>query len=214
MKITWDPGAASAQNMAADTELMRRAESGEASARLYTWETPWVTLGKFQRAETALLPACPIGHTIRPTGGKAVLHGHDLTVTLAIPLALIGLPDGSRELKRAYRAVTEPLIAGLNEGGVSAALAEQTKFVRSRGKVADCFAHISPNDIVDPQTGQKVCGCALQMTQKAILVQSSIPLGPPLVDPRDVYDEPSLGRKTPVALEPLVESLTTALGSF
>lgn len=200
--------------MAFDTELMQRAESGEACARLYTWDSAWVTLGKFQRAETALLPTCPIGHTIRPTGGKAVLHGHDLTVTLAIPLPMIGLAEGSRELKRAYRAVTEPLITGLNGGGISAALAEETKFVRSRGKVADCFAHISPNDIVDPRTGQKVCGCALQMSQKAILVQSSIPLGPPLVDPRVVYDEPSLGRKDQVSLEPLVESLISALRTF
>ena len=56
---------------------------------------------------------------------------------------------------------------------------------------ADCFATVSPNDIVHPATGQKVCGCAMRLTDRAVLVQASIPAGPPMVDPALIYLNPA-----------------------
>jgi lipoate-protein ligase A len=85
-----------------------------------------------------------------------------------------------------------PLIEALRACGLPAQLAEKTPFVKDRGKTADCFAHIAPNDIVDERIGLKVCGCALRLTSTAVLVQASIPNGKPLVDPRKVFAQPSL----------------------
>lgn len=174
------------QNMAADVALLEAAEQGQGGGRVYQWDGVWVSLGLNQTPEVALRDQS-VRWVVRPTGGKAVLHGHDLTIGFAVPLVDLGLGD-ERRLKAIYRAVCEPLIAGLTAVGIPAALGERTPFVRNAGRVGDCFAHISPNDIVDPATGQKTCGCALKVTHAAVLVQASVPVGRPDVDPAEVLD--------------------------
>lgn len=174
-------------NMRRDTSLL---DLDGVRARVYQWDRDWVSLGMFQTPETALIEGCLTPWVMRPTGGKAVLHGHDLTLGMSAPLALIG--TDSRGVKTAYRWLAEPIITALNAVGIPATLAERTPFVRGAGKVADCFAHVAANDIVHPATGQKVCGCALRLTHDAVLVQASIPLGRPLVDPANVFDIPAL----------------------
>ena len=77
--------------MARDAELLERAERGESAARVYSWDGAWVSLGRFQRPEKALLRSEEIDWVMRPTGGKAVLHGHDVTVGIALPLRDIGV---------------------------------------------------------------------------------------------------------------------------
>ncbi len=189
-------------NMARDVDLLDGAESGVAGCRVYAWDGPWVSLGRFQRPEDALLtPTSAAEHeklvegfgssqfvpwVIRPTGGKAVLHGHDVTIGLAVPLSVLNLEGPRVSIKAAYTQITQPLIAALRGCGLPAALAVETKFAERGPRVADCFAHISPNDIVDERTGVKVCGCALRLTQRAILVQASIPVGRPLVEPESI----------------------------
>lgn len=175
--------------MERDRRLLAEAERGEPGSRVYRWDEPWVSLGVFQQAERDLLPDCAVPAVLRPTGGKAVLHGHDETIGLAMPLSMLGAD--SRSLKLVYRAVILPIVAAMRACGVPARLAESTPFVRGAGKTADCFAHVSPNDVVDERTGLKVCGCALKLTQSAVLVQASLPNGMPLVDPQRVFARPS-----------------------
>ena len=178
-------------NMARDAVLLERAERGGAYARVYTWDGAWVSLGRFQRPEKALRDPTAIDWVMRPTGGKAVLHGHDVTVGMAVPLFALGIAESdSRRVATVYRAVVRPLVEALTAAGLPATLAEETPFVRSAGQTADCFAHVSPNDIVDPDTGQKVCGCALRVTPGAVLVQASVPVRRPLVQPDAVFDSP------------------------
>lgn len=174
--------------MARDVALLQRAEEGEFGLRIYTWDGPWVSLGRFQRAERALLHPAETKWVLRPTGGKAVLHGHDITIGLAAPLAAIGVD--SRSVGAAYRVIIRPIVAALQALGAPAALGEDTRFVASAGATADCFAHVAPNDVVHRETGQKVCGCALKLTDRAVLVQASIPAGPPLLDPGEVFAAP------------------------
>lgn len=174
-------------NMALDRENLESAEIGGIHVRVYTWDGPWVTLGRFQRPERAL--KSEINWVVRPTGGKAVLHGHDVTVSIAANLDDLGVP-GSRKVAPVYRAIVGPLVEALNEAGVQAVLAERTEYVRNAAHTADCFAHVSPNDVVDPATGEKVCGCALRVTERAVLLQASIPVGKPLIDPALVFDNP------------------------
>lgn len=184
-------------NMALDAELLAGADAGKLGFRVYGWDGPWVSLGCFQRPETALRPNCPIPWAIRPTGGKAVLHGHDITLGFAIPLAVLGDPAAlSRSLRGVYRRAIQPIVAALRTCGLPAILAEDLldfnrRRDRSEGKLADCFTVISANDVVLESTGAKVCGCALKMTQSAVLVQASIPAGPPLVDPAEVFEHPA-----------------------
>lgn len=177
-----------AENMARDRALLAAAERGEAGARVYGWDGLWVSLGRFQSPERDLVSPSTTRWVSRPTGGRAVLHGHDVTVGLALPLAVLGLP--SRGLRGVYRVVVGPLVEGLRACGVPAILAERSlggAVARAGlGAPADCFAVASPNDVVDERTGAKVCGCALRLTERAVLVQASIPHGPPLAAPETV----------------------------
>lgn len=193
--------------------LLELAEQGEAVGRVYEWSGPWVSLGRFQRPERALRPGCEVPWVMRPTGGKAVLHGHDLTIGLALPLTGMGLSEReSRSVGAVYRRIVGPLVQAIQGAGGNAVLAEETPFVRSAGKTADCFAHIAPNDIVDPKTGHKVCGCALRLTAKAVLLQASLPVEMPLVEVKDVFEASHLpmGRLEMTAAD-LAESLSRAL---
>jgi lipoate-protein ligase A len=175
--------------MARDRALLEGAERGELGCRVYSWDGVWVSLGRFQRPEEALVQPETTPWVSRPTGGLAVLHGHDVTVALAIPLTILNL-EGTRSLKAVYRAAISPLVGALRDCGLSAKLAEETPFVKGRTRegaapsaplfaLADCFASTSPNDIVSERLGVKVCGCALRVTRKAVLVQSSIPAWSP-----------------------------------
>jgi lipoyl(octanoyl) transferase len=183
-----DPAADGPTNMRLDEELLASAERGIGGCRIYSWVAPWVTLGKYQSASKDLVPGTCIPWVIRPTGGKAVLHGHDITVCIAMPLRMLisekmPVEKLERSIKAVYRAMSAPMIRALRACGLPAALGEDTRFVGNNSRVADCFAHVSANDIVDERTGVKVCGCALKITQSAALVQASIPAGNPLVDP-------------------------------
>ncbi|MBA3727204.1 MAG: hypothetical protein H0W86_12380 [Armatimonadetes bacterium] len=176
-------------NMARDAELLERAEGGKSMARMYEWDGPWVSLGRFQDPHRDLIDMTIAPWVTRPTGGKAVLHGHDLTVSLARPL----VSAASRDLKGEYRSLIGTFVRALNELGLKAALGEETRFVTRGLKTPDCFRNISPNDVIDPDTGRKLIGCALRMTRNAVLAQCSIPIGTPLCDPAQVYAHPHIG---------------------
>lgn len=154
------------------------------ACRVYSWVSFWVTLGKFQSAERDLVDLTRVPWIQRPTGGKAVLHGNDWTVAIALPLQSLASDEWpvdrlARAVRQVYRLSVPPLITALNLCGVPATLAENAGHTGAP-RVADCFAHVSPNDIVDAQTGAKICGCALKLTPEAVLLQASIPIGPPL----------------------------------
>ncbi len=160
--------------MALDLALLQSAEAGEAGWRAYRWDGPWVSLGRFQKPERAVAPGWD-RWCVRPTGGRAVLHGHDVTLAYALPYE----GDG-RAIKALYRRLIGPLVQALNDCGLDCRLAETTRYVGRGRESEDCFAFRSPNDVVCPSTGQKVCGCALRVTDRGALLQASIPVGPPL----------------------------------
>lgn len=206
MQVTTDGRLDGVVNMERDRSLLVEAEKGIAGCRVYRWDGPWVSLGASQNPRRELLDSELAPWVMRPTGGKAVLHGHDETVGLAVPLDVLGV--SSRSVKAAYRAVVGPLVEALNRCGLTCVLAEGTRYVGSGPRTADCFAHVSPNDIVDPRTGMKVCGCALRLTEKAVLVQASIPNGVPLIDPQRLFAQPAV--VNPVRWDG--DSLAEALG--
>ena len=186
-------------NMSEDARLLSIAEVGRPAWRVYGWDGPWVSLGCYQNASRDLLDPQLVPWVMRPTGGKAVLHGHDATVGLALPLSVLSDVSGfeveklARSLRTVYRISIAPIVVALRECGQPAVLGESLgRILKGNERVADCFAVTSPNDIVHEKTGMKVCGCALKLTQKAVLVQASIPATSPLIDPHRVFARPSL----------------------
>jgi len=191
--------------MAADIALLARAELGESTLRFYSWDGPWVSLGRFQSPEKDLIDPSLIPWVIRPTGGKAVSHGHDLTVTLACPHDGLGV-------REVYRMLIRPLVEGLRKAGQAATLGEETRFVTS-GFAADCFRHVSANDVVDPNTGRKLVGCALKVTRTAALAQCSIPISMPLIDPARVYRDAHVALPLMLAPEELASAITDCVNA-
>jgi lipoate-protein ligase A len=79
-------------NMARDCALLEAFQRGEIppTLRVYQWASPALTYGVNQQLPPRLVDACAalgIPRFRRPTGGKAVLHGHDLTVGLVFRAA-------------------------------------------------------------------------------------------------------------------------------
>lgn len=184
--------------MERDARLLEMLTDRPVAARIYSWNGPWVSLGLFQRAERDLKSGCKVPWVLRPTGGRAVLHGHDVTVGLAIRLAHIAA-DGescmilSRSVRRVYRRAVAPLIAALRACGTKACLGEKIKGPVRTPRSSDCFAHIGANDIVDQTTLAKVCGVAMKLTDSAVLIQASIPVQQPVCDPSEVFECPWRG---------------------
>jgi len=74
-----------------------------------------VTLGRFQDPARVMAAHPHLPHAVRPTGGKAVLHGHDLTIGLAVPWEWANWSEAERRSVRlVYRRLAEPLVQALN----------------------------------------------------------------------------------------------------
>jgi lipoate-protein ligase A len=162
--------------MAADLAALEAAGDEVTACRVYQWNEPWVTLGRFQRPERDVVSGFS-NWIKRPTGGKAVLHGHDLTVGLAMPLF-----TDRRSVRGAYQQAVSPLVGALRACGLEAELATVGDASGARERTADCFAASSGCDVVAAD-GNKVCGCALLIRGNLVLLQASVPYKAPLVAP-------------------------------
>jgi lipoate-protein ligase A len=165
-------------NMGVDEALLATAiRSGAASLRFYGWQGPWLSLGyaqPFDPEDAARLQTAGVGWVRRATGGRAVLHGADLTYAIAAPEHL--LPSGVRA---SYSVVADALLSALGSLGVDA----QRSDPRSRAPtkdVFDCFERPAADEIC--LAGQKLSGSAQRRVDGAFLQHGSIRLAP---DPRD-----------------------------
>ena len=156
-----------AGQMARDLELLDEVGAGRAPVvRFYRWHPPALSLGRFQPEEDVDREACArLGVEIvrRPTGGRALLHGGDLTYAAAFPWEL---GPGSTVEDR-YRWIAGGLVDGLGRLGVPAAVGRSDG---SPGVV--CFAGQQGADL---RVGErKVCGSAQVQRDGAVLQHGSV----------------------------------------
>jgi lipoate-protein ligase A len=166
-----------AWNMGVDEALLVSAARGTATLRLYRWQGPWLSLGYAQVLDDFRREACRaagVGVVRRATGGRAVLHGCDLTYAVAAPLS--HLPGG---LHASSARIARGLLAGLRSLGVEAECVEPEDAERGIG--FDCFAHAGAHEI--RRRGRKLCGSAQRRAGGALLQHGSIRLAP---DPEPV----------------------------
>jgi lipoate-protein ligase A len=173
-----------ATQMAADEILLDRAVGGRAGLRFYTWSQPTLSLGYFQHAADgqAVRALAELPFVRRLTGGGAILHHHELTYALALPLARPwrGSADWVCRMHNVIRAA-------LVEFGVSAALFGCGR-EQGRGRFL-CFEHVTPGDIVIGDV--KVVGSARRKRGTAVLQHGSIllaasPFAPHLTGVREL----------------------------
>ena len=182
MPLRWrllqDGAAHGAFNMGVDEALLASAIAGIATLRFYGWEGHWLSLGYAQRLDPRRIAGfaeAGVGIVRRVTGGRAVLHGNDLTYCLAAPQS--ALPAG---LRGSYQLVADALIAGLESLGVTA---ERTlpPSATSGSSDFDCFAVPAEDEIC--VRGRKLAGSAQRRRRGGVLQHGSIRLAP---DPPEV----------------------------
>ncbi len=166
-----------AWNMAVDEAVARAVDSGESppTLRFFRWQPPCLSLGFNQPYTVADAGFCRlhgVDITRRPTGGRAVLHHHELTYSVAVPLGLAPLP---RDLQGSYRLVCQGLVSGLRGLGVLAELSPAPSGLIHPKSAAPCFIQPAGGEIV--VGGRKLVGSAMRRLGKVILQHGSLLLG-------------------------------------
>lgn len=174
-----DPPLDGATLMARDEALLE--ERSLPTLRFYRWARPTLSLGYFQAAGELPLDAVRArgGEVVRrSSGGKAILHEHELTYALCAPEsgALGGGPAA------AMRALHEALAAELTrQAGSEVGLRREAAMHSDRRGSAWCFEDSSPLDLA--LDGRKLLGSAARRRQGWILFHGSLVLKPPAETP-------------------------------
>jgi len=202
-----------AYNMAVDEVLLKDAAADQTSEftclRFYQWARPALSLGFSQKAARVIdFSFCRergIELVRRLTGGKAVLHHHELTYSVvsndvhSFPLSDIG---------ETYRRIAQALVLGFRHLGIETYLAgdgeSKNQMPRSAATSA-CFAVSNHHEIL--WSGRKLVGSAQRRAQTAFLQHGSILLD---FDPELLAG--ALGNRNPSGLGLKVASLAECLG--
>jgi lipoate-protein ligase A len=197
------PGAV---NMAVDRAILasRRAGGCPATLRLYRWEVPTVTLGRFQELDQVDLEACRRrGFDVarRPTGGRGVLHDDELTYSF-----VAGVADGvPRGVAASYRHLSTALAEAYRVLGVDAELTQRPRGSAGSGA---CYLHATQADL--SYGAAKLSGSAQVWSGDAVLQHGSF------VRTRDLEAEAEvfrLGERGSASLAASTATLADALGS-
>lgn len=173
--------------MAADQALLEgRAPGFPWSLRLYGWIRPTVSLGFAQPWREGYDPATArrrgVGLVRRPTGGRAVLHGDEITYAFSGPITDGPLAQG---ILPTYRELAEGLAGGLRTLGCDVAVWRMTGAgggpAEGEGaRSGACFGARARYELV--HDGRKLAGSAQRRSDGRVLQHGSIPVGTP--DPR------------------------------
>ncbi len=179
LKETWrfiDSGFGSPSfNMALDEALLEWNSEGKIPPviRFYGWDPATLSIGYFQKAEKEIdLDAVKkhgLGFVRRPTGGRGVLHEHELTYSVIVSE---DHPEMPKTVTEAYRVISEGILKGFHNLGMDAYFAvpktaeERESLKNPRSSV--CFDAPSWYELV--VEGRKVAGSA-QTRQKGVILQ-------------------------------------------
>ncbi|WP_110111296.1 biotin/lipoate A/B protein ligase family protein [Bacillus sp. CGMCC 1.16541] len=162
-------------NMALDEALLDWHSQGEIppTIRFYGWNPPTLSIGYFQKAEKEIdldkVKELGLGFVRRPTGGRGVLHEHELTYSVIVSESH---PDMPHTVTEAYRVISEGLLEGFRKLGLEAYFAiprtEEEKSSLKNPRSSVCFDAPSWYELV--VEGRKVAGSA-QTRQKGVILQ-------------------------------------------
>ncbi|SFC41106.1 lipoate-protein ligase A [Bacillus sp. OV322] len=178
-KETWafiDSGNCSPSfNMAMDEALLNWHSAGKIPPiiRFYGWDPATLSIGYFQKAEKEInleeVKKQGLGFVRRPTGGRAVLHEHELTYSVIVNEEY---PDMPKNVTEAYRVISEGILKGFINLGLDAYFAvprtEKEKNALKEPRSSVCFDAPSWYELV--VEGRKVAGSA-QTRQKGVILQ-------------------------------------------
>lgn len=154
-----------------------RQEHSPPTLRTYGWSRRSVSLGYFQRSADLDIGHCrenEIDIVRRPTGGRAVLHGDEITYSFSVQTKTGCFSSG---LLDSYERISSALMSALSILGLSPRSAtnrERTKSENRNTHSPLCFQSVSFGEI--SINGMKVIGSAQKRWGEGLLQQGSIPL--------------------------------------
>lgn len=186
--------------MAVDEALVRHASTP--TLRLYGWDPPAVSLGRFQPGRVELDGLLDAGLPVvrRMTGGGAIVHWHELTYSITLPEDHPLVRCSTRE---SYARLHAPIRDALFAIGVEAS---------ARGAASEgpdpllCFHRVTALDLV--VGGLKLVGSAQRRTHGRVLQHGSIVLSANPLQPGTAALDTVLGRSVPA--EELAEAVAHA----
>ena len=166
------------ENMARDEFCLNHMlETGQPILRLYHWKGAVLSVGRNQKVERQIdLAACrALGIPLvrRMTGGRAVLHGSDLTYAVAAPTAGGRFAPGIMAI---YREIAQVFLEFFRELGYAPQAKTYSGGERAELASAVCFSTPSAFEIL--VDGKKVVGSAQRLLPGGFLQHGSIPLEP------------------------------------
>ncbi|MGM0842088.1 MAG: lipoate--protein ligase family protein [Bacillota bacterium] len=178
-KETWrfiDSGNCSpSYNMALDEALLDWHSEGKIppTIRFYGWDPATLSIGYFQKVEKEInldaVKEHSLGFVRRPTGGRGVLHEHELTYSVIVSEEH---PEMPKTVTEAYRVISEGILKGFQGLGLEAYFAVPKTAEEREGlknpRSAVCFDAPSWYELV--VEGRKVAGSA-QTRQKGVILQ-------------------------------------------
>ena len=169
-----------ARNMAVDEAMLELAAGGATLLRFYGWE-PWcLSLGRHQEAPDRLLGRSRedlrpgVDAVRRPTGGRSVFHGPEITYALACPARAWGGPRAvlhtvHRALGEGLRSLGVPLDEALELESDSP---DSSALKASRISAESCFRDPAPGELT--VQGRKLVGSAQCRRRGSVLQHGSI----------------------------------------
>ncbi|WP_461611404.1 lipoate--protein ligase family protein [Cytobacillus kochii] len=162
-------------NMALDEALLDWNSEGKMPPviRFYGWNPATLSIGYFQKVDKEIkLEAVKengLGFVRRPTGGRGVLHEHELTYSVIVPEEHPQMP---KTVTEAYRVISEGVLRGFQQLGLEAYFAvprsKEEKEMLKNPRSSVCFDAPSWYELV--VEGRKVAGSA-QTRQKGVILQ-------------------------------------------
>jgi lipoate-protein ligase A len=160
--------------MAVDEILFTKAQAERSTfLRFYRWERPTASIGYSQDvrrvADVELCRREGVDLVRRITGGKLVLHHHEITYALASA----DTETFGATLGESYGRISRGLVRGLEILGLAPRLAETSPEAYVKGTMP-CFAFPARDEV--EVGGRKIIGSAQKRTGAAFLQHGSIPL--------------------------------------
>ncbi|OLS41715.1 biotin/lipoate A/B protein ligase family protein [Bacillus sp. MRMR6] len=162
-------------NMALDEALLDWHSQGKFPPviRFYGWNPATLSVGYFQNVEKEInldaVKALGLGFVRRPTGGRGVLHEHELTYSVIVSEEY---PEMPKTVTEAYRVISEGILKGFHHLGLEAYFAvpntDEDREALKNPRSAVCFDAPSWYELV--VEGRKVAGSA-QTRQKGVILQ-------------------------------------------
>ncbi len=177
---TWrflDTGAAAGPfNMAVDEGLAQ--VGADPILRVYRWQPFTISIGYHQVAQEIDSAKCRrdgVGLVRRPTGGRAIFHGHEATYSVIIPK---GHPQFAKTSLDVYNEISSAVVLGLQMAGLPVSLEKRAQpdaeFSSYQRRFA-CFASSARYEI--QYHSRKLVGSAQRRFQSALLQHGSILIG-------------------------------------